>query len=816
MSRERWSRIDSIVLILAALGLSAFLLLYSKSFPEAGIRQPLSEKQIVERAKEFLVSQNLDSETLHNYPAFVHDAKSLHYYQVKYGIKKANEIIRNGKIPVFYWEVNFRAPINLGKILSISKKDNNEAAIVKKLTKDTLLVELTANGEILGFQSTLPVDSVSEIPADIALEKAKKYLREKSNISLADFSRADSIEVNGKPSSVYNFVWKKVAAVDSFTETVSVKLVGARVTEFSHKFDPPEIYEDTSNFDEIRGILIVFFTIAISIFLLILLIYKLRNDQVELKHNLLISGFVTLCWVILLGTGLIKSETRGLLLFLMPILFTTPFVFFGFLIASSLGESEARDVWPEKLLSLDMFRSGNFSFPQWSMAILRGFSLAFISLGLIAIGIQLLDWKFDFFIKIDNNHLYKKFSMIPIFYIAFQSVMNVGFGESIFRLFTLSYLKRILKKTALIFPIALLLWVFTFGSYADIKFSSFWFSFLLNSIVGALFIYFFLKWDFLTVIWGALTFYLVYELHPFLYFENPTLVYNGYAVWMFLFAVLLISIPGLRAKVQKKPVHIYIPDYKIRQQERERIARELEIARQVQSSFLPEKDPKVPGLDIASICLPALEVGGDYYDFIRLDENKLGIVIGDVSGKGIPAAFHMTLTKGFLKSQARLHLSPREVLIHLNELFCENVKRGTFISMIYGVVDTEKMVFRFARAGHNPLLVKKTKDQELFSLCPNGLALGLASGKVFETNIEEFTLDLNPGDVIMFYTDGFSEAMNPEKDEFGEPTLEELLKESKQFSADEILNKITVQVTEFVQGARQHDDMTMIVMKVLD
>src|SRR5690606_4425591 len=136
--------------------------------------------------------------------------------------------------------------------------------------------------------------------------------------------------------------------------------------------------------------------------------------------------------------------------------------------------------------------------------------------------------------------------------------------------------------------------------------------------------------------------------------------------------------------------------------ERQRLQRELEIARDVQMSFLPKSTPDFSGLDIASQCIPAHEVGGDYYDFVKLDKNRLGIIIGDVSGKGTEAAFYMTLTKGFLKALSRSSDSPAAVLSNMNELFYENVERGTFISMIYGIFDIEKNALKLARAGHNP------------------------------------------------------------------------------------------------------------------
>ncbi|MDZ7695106.1 MAG: PP2C family serine/threonine-protein phosphatase [Balneolaceae bacterium] len=128
---------------------------------------------------------------------------------------------------------------------------------------------------------------------------------------------------------------------------------------------------------------------------------------------------------------------------------------------------------------------------------------------------------------------------------------------------------------------------------------------------------------------------------------------------------------------------------------------------------------------MAAICKPAYETGGDYYDFIQLDDHRIAVAIGDVSGKGIQAAFYMTFTKGILHTLCRETESPAEVLKKANRLFYENARRGTFISLIYGIVDLRKKTFRFARAGHNPILHYAAQSQTMDLLQPSGIGLGL-------------------------------------------------------------------------------------------
>jgi serine phosphatase RsbU (regulator of sigma subunit) len=257
------------------------------------------------------------------------------------------------------------------------------------------------------------------------------------------------------------------------------------------------------------------------------------------------------------------------------------------------------------------------------------------------------------------------------------------------------------------------------------------------------------------------------------------------------------------------------PDYLDRLAEKERMKRELEIARRVQLSFLPRQLPKIDGLDLAALCIPANEVGGDYYDFVKLDKNRLGVLIGDVSGKGVSAAFYMTLTKGIIKSSVQENLSPSQVLIRANQLFYENVERGIFVSLIYGVFDLEKRTFTSARAGHNPILLMRRLQQNAVFVSPQGLALGLDHGEVFARNIQEQTLVLNNGDVFVFYTDGFTEAMNGRAEEFGESRLIEVLSNGVDVSSVDTINNLHNAVQIFTNATQQHDDMTMVVVKIL-
>jgi Serine phosphatase RsbU, regulator of sigma subunit len=174
----------------------------------------------------------------------------------------------------------------------------------------------------------------------------------------------------------------------------------------------------------------------------------------------------------------------------------------------------------------------------------------------------------------------------------------------------------------------------------------------------------------------------------------------------------------------------------------------------------------------------------------------------------------MTLTKGFLRALAHVSESPAKVLTQVNHLFYENVERGIFISMIYGVFDTMKKTLCLARAGHNPVIMRKSHAAYVQIVNPTGLALGLDAGLKFSQSIEEVTIEYQPGDLFIFYTDGLTEAMNTQKAQFGEDRLSRVVEHLASGTASEIMEGVFAEIKSFVGKTKQHDDMTIVVIKV--
>ncbi len=254
--------------------------------------------------------------------------------------------------------------------------------------------------------------------------------------------------------------------------------------------------------------------------------------------------------------------------------------------------------------------------------------------------------------------------------------------------------------------------------------------------------------------------------------------------------------------------------------EKKRLEEELRIAREIQMSLLPRGPVLMPGLSVTAVCVPAREVGGDYYDFFPLDDERLGVLIADVSGKGTSAALYMAELKGLLLSLSRIHNSPRALMIAANQIIAANLDARSYISMTYAVVDLRARTMTYARAGHTPLMYLpgpgSAGPKGLRVLAPDGLVLGLNidTGEMFDRLLQEETIPLQEGDLYLFFTDGISEAMNAGEDCFGETRLGRLIEAHAGLPSDELSERVLREIASFVGGAPQHDDMTLILLKI--
>lgn len=254
--------------------------------------------------------------------------------------------------------------------------------------------------------------------------------------------------------------------------------------------------------------------------------------------------------------------------------------------------------------------------------------------------------------------------------------------------------------------------------------------------------------------------------------------------------------------------------------EKGRMAQEMSAAREIQQKLLPAGPLRVTGLAVTAFCEPAREVAGDYYDFLPITDSMVGLLIADVAGKGLAAGLYMAQLKVIVQSLARLHYEPREFLIAVNKVVSANLDAKSFITMTYGVVDIERGEMTFARAGHCPLIhVPADRPPGLRKarlLTPDGLVVGLQidDGSLFESLLQEQTITLAPGDLVVWFTDGISETMNEAFDCFGEERLAQVVEQYAHLPFDQLRSYVLAELRSFAGDADQHDDMTMIFMKV--
>ncbi len=242
--------------------------------------------------------------------------------------------------------------------------------------------------------------------------------------------------------------------------------------------------------------------------------------------------------------------------------------------------------------------------------------------------------------------------------------------------------------------------------------------------------------------------------------------------------------------------------------EKQRMEEELNLARNIQQGLLPSKLPQLNGYEIAAVNIPSRQVGGDYFDIISISENKYGIAIADVSGKGAGAALLMANLQASLHALATSNIRIGEMISRINNLIYQNTALDKFITFFYGELDTKENTFTYCNAGHNPPYRVDEKGK-VVELMVGGIILGMMKDVVFETA----TVTIKPGDRIVMFTDGITEAMNEKEEEFGEERLKKLIQKWPNVSSQELMDKIISEVKEFSKGTPQDDDITMVILK---
>ncbi|MGQ9632257.1 MAG: SpoIIE family protein phosphatase [bacterium] len=252
---------------------------------------------------------------------------------------------------------------------------------------------------------------------------------------------------------------------------------------------------------------------------------------------------------------------------------------------------------------------------------------------------------------------------------------------------------------------------------------------------------------------------------------------------------------------------------RIQLEQKAKMEKEMQMGRDIQKSMLPDKIPQVEGISIHAISESARQVGGDIYDFLKIDDERMAIVLGDVAGKGVSGAMYAGVALSLLRAQPLDKISPKEALINVNELMIRHSKQRTFVTLFLGVLNTKTGVIHCLSAGQDPMIIYNEERGTYERLELKGRPLGALGGKLFSGRLEEADYQMRRGDILIIHSDGVTEAMNESQEEFQQERLREAIINSDKENSEAIINSIWRSIKAFTKGAEQSDDITIIAIK---
>jgi sigma-B regulation protein RsbU (phosphoserine phosphatase) len=786
---------------------------FPSAHPYGGIRLPFDANGIKDRSEQLLSELGVDVAGLRGDVALKADRPLIRQTQQKFGIERSNELLRE-QVPGYYWEVRWKKPASIDLAVSSERREDvsKQAEQVAALIKGEIYLHLDTHGRVLELERKVPdslmLPSVSRRDAEAL---ARSYLKQFTAIGgcISDTATVESEKQVEQPRRMdFQFVWSTTSPQLGNPIKVRVSVAGNLVSRFEAAATIPDEFTKKGDEQALEIVLAIVY-IIIVIGMIVIAFRRFRSYEIGFRLAMVVGVITALAFDLDIY---LTMQREGGWSMVASLLIPPIFIGGAFVLVWAVSESAVREVWKKKFISLDLLLKGHVIHSRVGESVIRGIALGVASAAVWLVTVLIADGFVHLWITSANAITLQGFGVFaPWLYILPHGLRVNVFQYAIFILFVVSLLrKRINSALVLVLVAALVLGFATLGHLFPLLVGI-----VIQTLVAAVWVWTFYRYDVLASFLSLYTFTVVQEAAGLFVVGNPTYTDSGSVILGVLGALVVGSLATLARKKEITDFDAITPAFAHHITERQRLQQELEIARNVQMSFLPKSNPEVSELDIASRCAPALEVGGDYYDFIELGDGRLGVAVGDVSGKGTQAAFFMTLTKGFLRALAKVSNSPSSVLTQVNKLFYENVDRGVFISMVYGIFDTKQCTLTLARAGHNPVIMQKTQAEEVQVVNPSGLALGLDGGETFSKAIQEMKLPFQKGDLFVFYTDGFPEAMNKAREEFGEERLCQTIQKCARGSAAEVMEGVFAETRRFVGRAKQHDDMTIVVVKAV-
>lgn len=796
----------SIILVSAVL----INFLYPLFHPLAGINQTISSEDLNAGAERIAERyQFLDNDYVVDSELRVNERLQKEI-ENKHGIDSSISYFSD-KYPVYYWRFNF------------SRDDEDFQGIFNNLS-----LNFDLKGRLLQLNTS--VDDSLDLPFLTEIEAklvARKFVEDNTDFTIreiipAEYGLTDTL-LNFTMDSKNNFKIEKEERIERTTRTdyqfsfrseesesgkdikMNISVKGNIISDFRIEYQEDDDTPGTQG--EIVRILAVVCYIILFVLIVVIGIKRLRAYEIGFRSAIILSVLMSLSILVemVIESGISMNPEALIGYFIGPL-----FIGFIFFVVWAVSETVGREAWSPKYLTIDLLLKGHFLNSRIGKSILIGTGAGFI----LYIFWILLTSTADRFFEMNSafithgENFYGTF--VPGAYILIRGFFLYTFTATLVIGFSASLLSRWISSKSLIMLGTGLLWSLMAKNFID----PYYIAVPINFVFGIILTYLFIRYDFLTF---TVSLYVTYTLHygiPLFTNGIEGSLLSGYLLSVYVALTLIYAVYTILTKDEEIDPESIVPIFAKNITERQRMQGELEIARSVQMSFLPKEQPDFANLDIASECIPALEVGGDYYDFVNIDKNKLGIAIGDVAGKGTKAAFYMTLTKGFLKAVSKQFDSPAEVLSQMNNMFYENVDRGNFISMVYGIFNAEDKTFSFSRAGHNPIIKINSENGDYQFFRPDGIALGLEAGEIFSNSIIEEKVGYSKGDIFIFYTDGFTEAVNKKNEALGEEKFLQMILEHSAKPSNEIMSRIIKGTKHFIGSAKQHDDMTIMIVKI--
>ncbi|NBC19167.1 MAG: SpoIIE family protein phosphatase [Bacteroidetes bacterium] len=798
----RIQRREAVLLVLlAALGLAAFLMAYPRVLPF--MQRPLA----LDRAGAILKTQSLaEALDLDENDFAVHNAV-VNWENRRLAFLRTYDEADSSARSMYR---HHQPPIAWNVILEHEVRDERFEALI------------APDGHILQYLHALPPDAPGgRLSPDTARARALRHLHDRLPFDFATHTLVDEQQIQREARTDHVFTWQRtVPELDSLRLRLTATVQGDDLAGWSMTAQLPPAFEQRYESDlsnrRIGGFAEALVLTLLWVSALVAFAIRFRAGEVGLRGGFIVALLMLVLYVAINLNALpsIKQALTELGQFnISGITFTVlggVFVPMALFFVWSAGESFAREAWPEKLWVIDGLFAGNFFFPSLGSNTLRGATLGFFQLGAAAIwSLAVVELAGAVPIGVDV-HSQALSAYVPVLFSPAAALQLAITIVAYVLLYAAAALKYYAKRRVLVVGLTLF---FGFAFFQIGDFSSVWWSFGTSMILTGLSLLFFIRYDLFTVIIGQFFSFLALLSTLFLMQDATSYLFAGGVGWGILMGFVGLAV---YAYLQGTPVDegTVVPTYVQHITERERLKMELDIARRAQLRMLPREIPSLEGMEIAAFSEPAREVGGDYFDFFAMAPGRLGLAIGDISGKGMPAALYMTLLKGSLQSRVEATSSPREVLSHINRTFFASAEANTFATLFFGVLHVEERQLQFARAGHNPFVRYRACDESLDLIRPPGIGLGLEAGGTFDRVTEEAQIPLDPGDVLVFYTDGLVEARNDRGEEFGDDRLLDLVRTHHATSAQDLLDHIRAAYRSFVDGQEAHDDMTCLVLRI--